>query len=65
MAQQNKVTKELAREMARLAGLSIPEERLERVVEAFNSLLPAIDAMMALDLGEVEPATIFQHRPEQ
>ncbi|MFQ5879315.1 MAG: aspartyl/glutamyl-tRNA amidotransferase subunit C, partial [Dehalococcoidia bacterium] len=62
MAQEQRVSKETAREMARLAGLSIPEERLQQVAEAFNSLLPAIDRMMALDLGDVEPAPIFRHR---
>ena len=65
MAQEHTISKEVAREMARLAGLSIPEERLDQVVAAFNSLLPALDRLMALDLDDVEPAVIFRHRPEQ
>ena len=52
----------LSKERALLGGLSMPEERLERVLEAFASLAPAICKMMELDLGDVEPALTFGHR---
>lgn len=62
--QQEKVSKETVREMARLAGLPIPEDRLEDVAAAFNALWPAIDRMMALELDELEPAPVLPPRQE-
>lgn len=61
---QEKVSKETVRQMARLAGLPTPEDRLEEIAAAFNALWPAIARMMALELDELEPAPVVRPRPE-
>lgn len=61
---QEKVSKETVRQMASLASLPIPEDRLEDVAAAFNALWPAIERMMALELDELEPAPVVRPRQE-
>lgn len=65
MAREQKVSKETVREIARLAAVHIPQERLQQVADFYNSLLPAIGEMMDLDLRDMEPAPVFRHRQEE
>jgi aspartyl/glutamyl-tRNA(Asn/Gln) amidotransferase C subunit len=62
--QEEKITVEMVRDLARLSGLAIPEEDLEGVAAAFNRVLPALNKMMALDLKDIEPTYAPTHRQE-
>lgn len=53
-----KVSLETVRDMARLSGLHLPEDRLEDVAAVFNALWPAVERMMALELDEMKPAPV-------
>ncbi len=51
------------RELARLVGISIAPEEETEVADRFDSLMKELDHLMALDLADIEPVTIFPEEP--
>jgi hypothetical protein len=46
--------------LARLAGLTVPEQRLAALAAGFGGTQAICDALSRLDLGTTEPASRFQ-----
>ena len=46
--------------LARLAGLTVPEQRLAALAAGFAGTQAICDALSRLDLGATEPASRFQ-----
>jgi hypothetical protein len=46
--------------LARLAGLTVPEQRLAALAAGFAGTQAICDALSRLDLGAAEPASRFQ-----
>jgi Asp-tRNA(Asn)/Glu-tRNA(Gln) amidotransferase C subunit len=53
------VTPEITRLLARLAGLSVPEEDVELLTGAIGSQLAAISTLDDIDVTDVNPALEF------
>ena len=56
-------TKEMLRHLARLAGLEWDEERREHLAPALEGLMATAHLLMAAEVGNAEPASIFDPRP--
>ncbi len=52
--------KDAVRRLAALAGLSIPEERIQILAASLPSVRQVMEALAALDLTDTEPALIFR-----
>ena len=56
------LTTDLIRTLARANGLTIPEERLELVLQQYESFLRSLNEINKLELPlEAEPAFVFGH----
>lgn len=47
------------RELARLAGIPIPEDEVAEVANRFGSLMLELDRLSDLDLSDIQPVAIF------
>jgi Asp-tRNA(Asn)/Glu-tRNA(Gln) amidotransferase C subunit len=47
------------RELARLAGIAIPEDEVAEVANRFGSLMLELDRLSDLDLADIQPVDIF------
>ena len=59
MAQQNISDEDRVRELARLAGIAIPEDEVVEVTNRFGSLMQELDRLSDLDLSDVQPVSVF------
>ena len=50
---------ELVKELARLSGISIPEEEVVEVANRFQSLMLELDKISDLDLSDIQAVSIF------
>ncbi len=58
--------KDAMQAIARVAGLNLPADRIERDLPAYRSFLAALDAIYAVDLPlEAEPAPRVVLEPER
>lgn len=62
MAQQQspKIGPDEVQVLARIAGVEIAPERLERLAEQVTTVFQGIGLLDAIELHDVEPAMIFQ-----
>ena len=61
----NEVTKETIKTLAQANGLSIPDERLERVLRQYQNFMRLIERLDAYELKrEEEPQTVFTLVPD-
>jgi Asp-tRNA(Asn)/Glu-tRNA(Gln) amidotransferase C subunit len=56
------VDAEVVRTLARVAGISVPEEDMEPLIGAFRNHLAGMEALEALDLDEHDPIVTFDAR---
>ena len=47
------------RELARIAGIPIPEDEVAEVANRFGSLMLELDRLKDLDLSDIQPVDIF------
>jgi hypothetical protein len=58
----HEITTEGMQLLARIAGLPIPSEDSERLVEAFGNYLELVAGFASLELDDVEPAFTYDPR---
>ena len=56
-----KIARQTVREMARLVGLELTEDQLDRLEPEMESLAKNIERLREIDFGDTEP--VFQFRP--
>ncbi len=61
---QEKVSKEMMRQAAALAGLELSDARIEELLPRFESLMQGIRTLSELDTSAVESAAIFSAKRE-
>ena len=59
MAEQQISDEERVLELARLSGISIPDDELTEVANRFGSLMLELDKISDLDLSDIHPVSIF------
>ena len=59
MAEQNLSDEDRVRELARLSGISIPEDEVSEVANRFGSLMLELDKIRDLDLSDIQAVSIF------
>ncbi len=59
MSEQQLTDEARVRELARLSGISIPEDEVAEVANRFGSLMLELDRISDLDLADVQPVSIF------
>ena len=59
MAEQHLSDEERVRELARLSGISIPEDEVAEVANRFGSLMLELDKIRDLDLSDIQAVSIF------
>ncbi len=59
MAEPQISDEERVLELARLSGISIPDDELAEVANRFGSLMLELDKISDLDLSDIQPVTIF------
>ncbi len=58
--QSPKISPDELQVLARIAGVEIAPERLERLAGQVNTVFQSIDQLQATELHDVEPAMVFQ-----
>ena len=59
MAEPQISDEERVLELARLSGISIPDDELAEVANRFGSLMLELDKISDLDLSDIHPVSIF------
>ena len=59
MAEQRLSDEDRVRELARLSGISIPEDEVSEVTNRFGSLMLELDKISDLDLSDIQAVSIF------
>lgn len=59
MAEQPLSDEDLVLELARLSGISIPEDEVAEVANRFGSLMLELNKISNLDLSDIQPVSIF------
>lgn len=59
MAEPQISDEERVLELARLSGISIPDDELSEVANRFGSLMLELDKISDLDLSDIHPVSIF------
>lgn len=59
MAEPQISDEERVLELARLSGISIPDDELAEVANRFGSLMLELDKISNLDLSDIQPVSIF------
>ena len=59
MSEQQLTDEARVRELARLSGISIPEDEVAEVANRFGSLMLELDRISDMDLADVQPVSIF------
>ena len=59
MAEPRISDEERVLELARLSGISIPDDELTEVANRFGSLMLELDKISDLDLSDIHPVSIF------
>jgi len=59
MAEQHISDEDRVRELARLSGISIPEDEVAEVANRFGSLMLELDKIRDLDLSDIQAVSIF------
>jgi Asp-tRNA(Asn)/Glu-tRNA(Gln) amidotransferase C subunit len=59
MAEPQISDEERVLELARLSGISIPDDELAEVANRFGSLMLELDKISGLDLSDIHPVSIF------
>jgi len=59
MAEPQISDEEWVLELARLSGISIPDDELAEVANRFGSLMLELDKISDLDLSDIQPVSIF------
>ena len=59
MAEPQISDEERVLELARLSGISIPDDELAEVTNRFGSLMLELDKISDLDLSDIQPVSIF------
>ena len=59
MAEPQLSDEERVLELARLSGISIPDDELAEVANRFGSLMLELDKISDLDLSDIQPVSIF------
>ena len=59
MPERQLTDEERVRELAQLAGISIPEEEVSEVANRFGSLMLELDRLSGIDLADIQPVVIF------
>ena len=59
MADRQLSDEDRVRELARLAGIPIPDDEVAEVANRFDSLMLELDRLSALDLSDIQPVDIF------
>jgi Asp-tRNA(Asn)/Glu-tRNA(Gln) amidotransferase C subunit len=49
--------------LARMSGISVAPEEAGEVADRLDSLLREMETLAALDLADVQPATVFPEEP--
>ncbi|MEE9284752.1 MAG: hypothetical protein V3V35_03380 [Dehalococcoidia bacterium] len=60
---ERKPSRDTLREMARLVGLDLTDEQLEKIAPDIDALTRNVAALEAIDFGETEPAFIYRPDP--
>ena len=61
MAEQQLSDEDRVRELARLSGITIPEDEVAEVANRFGSLMLELDKISGLDLSDIQPVSIFPY----
>ena len=59
MAEQRLSDEDRVRELARLSGISIPEDEVAEIANRFGSLMLELDKISDLDLSDIQAVSIF------
>ena len=59
MAEQHLSDEDRVRELARLSGISIPEDEVAEVANRFGSLMLELDKIRDLELSDIQAVSIF------
>ena len=59
MAEQPLSDEDNILELARLSGISIPDDEVSEVANRFGSLMLELDKITDLDLSDIQPVSIF------
>ena len=59
MAERQLSDEERVKELARLSGISIPEDEVAEVANRFGSLMLELDRLSDLDLSDIHPVNVF------
>ena len=59
MPERQLTDEDRVRELAQLAGISIPEEEVSEVANRFGSLMLELDRLSGIDLADIQPVAIF------
>ncbi len=59
---QQEITADTVRQLARIVGITVPEEDVDSVAAALRSYRSAFEAVEALDLTEVDPVVVTDPR---
>ncbi len=59
MAEQPISDKDRVLELARLSGISIPEDEVAEVANRFGSLMLELNKISDIDLSDIQPVSIF------
>ena len=59
MTERQLTEEDRVRELARLAGIAIPEDEVAEVANRFGSLMLELDRLRDLDLADIQPVDIF------
>jgi len=59
MVERHLSDEDRVRELARLAGIPIPEDEVAEVASRFGSLMLELDRLSDLDLSDIQPVAVF------
>ena len=59
MAEQQLSGEDRVWELARLAGIAIPEDEVSEVANRFGSLMLELDKLSSLELSGIHPVSVF------
>ena len=59
MAEQQLSDEDRVRELARLSGISIPDDEVAEVANRFGSLMLELDKISGLNLSDIQPVSSF------
>ncbi len=61
--EERKPNRQSLEEMARMVGLDLTDEQLDKIAPDVDALVRNIAALKAIDFGETEPAFVYRPDP--